>query len=55
VVVGPEGGFSEAERDAIARGGYRPIRLGPNTLRFETAALAAAMAVTAARLRGSHG
>jgi 16S rRNA (uracil1498-N3)-methyltransferase len=55
VVVGPEGGFSEAERDAIARGGYPPIRLGPNTLRFETAALAAAMAVTAARLRGSHG
>ena len=55
VVVGPEGGISEQERAALLTAGYQPRVLGPHTLRFETAALAAAVAVSTARLRGIHG
>ena len=55
VVVGPEGGLTEAERQALTAAGYRPVALGRHTLRFETAALAAAAAVAQARMRGSHG
>jgi 16S rRNA (uracil1498-N3)-methyltransferase len=55
VLVGPEGGFSQAEREAATSAGYLPIALGPHVLRFETAALAAAAAVTTARQRGAHG
>jgi 16S rRNA (uracil1498-N3)-methyltransferase len=42
VLVGPEGGFTPAERSAAVAAGFRPVRLGPYVLRFETAALAAA-------------
>jgi len=42
VVIGPEGGFTEAETDAIIAEGFRTMRLGPLTLRFETAAVVAA-------------
>ncbi len=55
VVVGPEGGFTAAERAALVSAGYVPVALGTNTLRFETAALAAATAAGTARLRGHHG
>jgi 16S rRNA (uracil1498-N3)-methyltransferase len=55
VVVGPEGGFSSAERRTLVEGGYQPTSFGQHTLRYETAALAAAAAVAAARLRGAHG
>ena len=55
VVIGPEGGLSAAEHSMLAKAGYRPMMLATQTLRFETAALAAAAAVTAARLRGTHG
>jgi 16S rRNA (uracil1498-N3)-methyltransferase len=55
VVIGPEGGLSTEERATLLGAGYRPTALGPHTLRFETAALAAAAAVTIARLRGAHG
>lgn len=55
VVIGPEGGLDEAERATLLSAGYRPLALAPHTLRFETAALAAAAAVTTARLRGTHG
>lgn len=54
-VVGPEGGLTGAERAALIGAGYRPTTLASHTLRFETAALAAAAAVTTARLRGMHG
>ncbi|TXD38360.1 16S rRNA (uracil(1498)-N(3))-methyltransferase [Lujinxingia vulgaris] len=37
--VGPEGGFEEAEVDAILNAGGRPITLGPRVLRAETAGL----------------
>jgi 16S rRNA (uracil1498-N3)-methyltransferase len=55
IVIGPEGGFTAPERDALVSAGYRPVALGAHTLRFETAALAAAAAAGTARLRGSHG
>jgi 16S rRNA (uracil1498-N3)-methyltransferase len=55
ILVGPEGGFSPEERAAILGVGYQPVALGLNTLRFETAALAAAAVASTARLRGKHG
>jgi 16S rRNA (uracil1498-N3)-methyltransferase len=55
VVVGPEGGLSGNERAALLAAGYRPTTLAPHTLRFETAALAAAASATGARLRGTNG
>ncbi len=54
VLVGPEGGLSGEERAAAAAAGYQPVSLGPHVLRFETAAIAAAAAVQAARSRGRH-
>jgi 16S rRNA (uracil1498-N3)-methyltransferase len=42
VLIGPEGGFTAAERDRLRALPFaRPIRLGPRILRAETAALAA--------------
>ena len=55
ILIGPEGGFSPEEREAITAAGYQPVALGLNTLRFETAALAAAAIASSARLRGKHG
>ncbi len=55
IVIGPEGGFTAGERAALVSTGYRPVSLGANILRFETAALAAAAAAGTARLRGKHG
>lgn len=42
LIIGPEGGFDDAEREAIrATTQARPITLGPRILRGETAAIAA--------------
>jgi 16S rRNA (uracil1498-N3)-methyltransferase len=41
VVVGPEGGFDDAEVDLLQHSGFRPISLGPRILRGETAAIVA--------------
>jgi len=41
LLIGPEGGLAEAERAAALATGFRPVRLGPRTLRTETAPLAA--------------
>ena len=47
LVVGPEGGLSERERDlALSRGG-ESVGLGPRVLRTETASLAALAAIHA--------
>lgn len=54
VVIGPEGGFSDAELAAIEAAGYKGKALGPNTMRFETAALAAAAAIGQARMRAHY-
>ena len=40
LLIGPEGGFTTAERTAALAAGFLPVRLGPRTLRLETAALA---------------
>lgn len=42
ILIGPEGGFTDAERDAIrAVPQARPVSLGPRILRADTAAVAA--------------
>ena len=38
-IIGPEGGFSEAEADFFTTNGAKPISLGKRILRWETAAL----------------
>jgi 16S rRNA (uracil1498-N3)-methyltransferase len=55
IVIGPEGGLSEEERATLAAAGFLPLALSSHTLRFETAAVAAAAVVSTARLRGMHG
>ena len=50
-LVGPEGGLSDAERAAAVAHGFIPVLAGPLTLRFETAALAAAVLIQASRHR----
>lgn len=48
VLIGPEGGFSESERQTIAAKPYaRPISLGPRIMRADTAAVAAIAVVQA--------
>ena len=42
VLVGPEGGWTDTERQAARAAGFEPWQFGPNTLRVEMAALAAA-------------
>jgi 16S rRNA (uracil1498-N3)-methyltransferase len=44
LMVGPEGGWTDAERRLAAEAGWQPVSLGPLVLRAETAA-AAALAV----------
>jgi len=41
ILIGPEGGFSEAEYERATVAGLRAVRLGPRIMRTETAALAA--------------
>ncbi len=41
VLLGPEGGWTEAEREAARKAGWVPVSLGPQILRAETAAAAA--------------
>jgi 16S rRNA (uracil1498-N3)-methyltransferase len=55
VVIGPEGGLTDGERSRLVAAGYLPVVLGLHTLRFETAALAAAALAAMARMGGSHG
>jgi 16S rRNA (uracil1498-N3)-methyltransferase len=40
-LVGPEGGWTDAEREQASAAGWQPVSLGPLVLRAETAALAA--------------
>lgn len=41
ILIGPEGGFSEAEYESAAVAGLQAVKLGPRIMRTETAALAA--------------
>lgn len=47
VLIGPEGGFTDAEVEAARAAGYLPCGLGPRILRAETAALAALAVLSA--------
>jgi 16S rRNA (uracil1498-N3)-methyltransferase len=47
VLIGPEGGWTEEERTAAGTAGARVVRLADQTLRIETAALAAAACIRA--------
>jgi len=40
VLIGPEGGFSEAEYELADIAGFEPVGFGPRILRTETAAMA---------------
>ncbi|MBU03279.1 MAG: hypothetical protein CME55_08295 [Halieaceae bacterium] len=39
MLVGPEGGFTETERELLRTAGWRPMSLGASILRVETAAI----------------
>ena len=41
VIIGPEGGFSDAEAEAVVEAGGRSVSLGKTVLRTETAGMAA--------------
>lgn len=45
LLSGPEGGFSDQERDWARAAGFIPVRMGPRILRTETAVLAALSSV----------
>ena len=47
LLVGPEGGFSERERELLLARGCIPVALGPRVLRTETAPVAALAAIHA--------
>jgi 16S rRNA (uracil1498-N3)-methyltransferase len=41
LLIGPEGGWSDAEREAARHAGFSAVGLGEGILRAETAAMAA--------------
>ena len=47
ILAGAEGGLAPDETAAALRAGFRAVRLGPRTLRTETAGLAALAAINA--------
>jgi 16S rRNA (uracil1498-N3)-methyltransferase len=47
LLIGPEGGLTDDERDLAALAGFVPVRFGPRILRTETAPLAAVAALQA--------
>ena len=50
IALGPEGGLEESERAQFIHAGWRPVSLGANVLRFETAGIAA-LAIVRSHLR----
>ena len=49
IALGPEGGVEATERESFVAAGFQPVKLAENTLRFETAGIAA-VAIAAASL-----
>ncbi|MBU2050063.1 MAG: 16S rRNA (uracil(1498)-N(3))-methyltransferase [Gammaproteobacteria bacterium] len=47
IAIGPEGGWSPRDRQALTAAGFQGLQLGPRVLRTETAGLAAIAAVQA--------
>ena len=52
LLSGPEGGLSAGEQDRAQQAGFRPVSLGPRTLRADTAPLAALAAIGVWALNG---
>jgi len=52
LAVGPEGGWTDAERAMLIDAGWKGVTLGPSILRAETAALAALSVIAAAYVAG---
>ena len=50
VLLGPEGGWTDREREAASAAGWTAVSLGPQVLRAETAAVAALALLTGAAL-----
>jgi 16S rRNA (uracil1498-N3)-methyltransferase len=50
LLLGPEGGWTDRERDLAAASGWRAVSLGPQVLRAETAAVAAIAVLVGAAL-----
>jgi 16S rRNA (uracil1498-N3)-methyltransferase len=48
LLAGPEGGWTDAERQLAAAAGWQPVSLGPRVLRAETAATAAVAVLVSA-------
>jgi 16S rRNA (uracil1498-N3)-methyltransferase len=48
LLLGPEGGWTDRERELIASAGWRPVSLGHEILRAETAAIAGLAIINAA-------
>jgi 16S rRNA (uracil1498-N3)-methyltransferase len=48
LVVGPEGGLSDLEREVLASAGALPVRMGPTIMRTSTAGAVAAAVLLAA-------
>ena len=42
ILLGPEGGWTDTERERLDAAGWQPVTLGPTILRAETAGIAAA-------------
>ncbi len=53
ILAGPEGGWTDRERAPALSAGWRPVSLGTNILRAETAAIAALAVLSQACHRGS--
>lgn len=54
LLVGPEGGFTPAERELALARGFLPVALGPHVLRTETAALVGASSLLLAASRAAR-
>ena len=51
LLLGPEGGWTDRERELAAAAGWTPVSLGPQVLRAETAAVAALAVLIATAIR----
>ncbi|WP_028952113.1 16S rRNA (uracil(1498)-N(3))-methyltransferase [Synechococcus sp. CC9616] len=54
IVIGPEGGWSERERQLADQRGWQPVRLGDSILRSSTAAVRAAVTLVSWRSRSKE-
>ena len=53
ILTGPEGGWTDRERALASAAGWKPVSLGANILRAETAAIAALAILSQARIAAS--